>query len=337
MPQPRGSDRLAGQNLDNAVLLVTGANGLIGQALMRYAAPRCSRIVAVDLRFGPRSRQLAKAYPIELVQADVRQPQGLINLASRVRPDAIVHLAALLDVDGVLAPRQHVEVNILGALAVFECASSLDCKCIYISSRGVFASRRSGLIPEPTVETTPIDPSVSRGMYSACKWFVEKTAEYYRRNKGLDVVGLRLASTFGVGKSAVTHGNQSAVDDMVRAAVTKTAYSITGGDQSNDFLYCGNVAHAIALLAGAKVPRAVYNIGSGGLMTLREVAEVVKDVAPDADITVTPGEDYLGSAGYGYCQMDCSSAQADFGYSPVYSIHDAISEYVQLLTEEEDG
>src|SRR4051812_24063086 len=84
-----------------AKILVTGAAGFIGSHTCDQLLAAGHRVVGVDDRSTGYLRNLAHAIPspnFTFVEDDVSVPDRLLARVSVFRPDAIIHLAALVSV-----------------------------------------------------------------------------------------------------------------------------------------------------------------------------------------------------------------------------------------------
>ncbi|MEE3337914.1 MAG: sugar nucleotide-binding protein, partial [Candidatus Latescibacterota bacterium] len=72
-------------------ILVTGARGLLGRSLL--AVPHD------DIDFVGGARQPGHIADIPLVAVDLKRPQTLVDAVTQTRPDAVIHTAALTNVD----------------------------------------------------------------------------------------------------------------------------------------------------------------------------------------------------------------------------------------------
>jgi FlaA1/EpsC-like NDP-sugar epimerase len=122
IPVADGMARLAG-----ARVLVTGAGGSVGSALISQLAPLgLERVIALDLHEASLFRlwrDAPPALPLELELADVRNAAKLIRLFTTLRPHVVIHLAAYKHVPmGERSPEEPVSVNVFGTEAVAQAA-----------------------------------------------------------------------------------------------------------------------------------------------------------------------------------------------------------------------
>ena len=95
------------------VALITGVNGFCGRHLAAHLFAAGYRVAGFDLGDGPPP-------DLPLYQGDIADPAAVAAVLNRVQPDAIVHLAALLN------PRLPYDalhrVNALGTLNLLDAA-----------------------------------------------------------------------------------------------------------------------------------------------------------------------------------------------------------------------
>src|SRR5256885_13111273 len=145
-------------------VIVTGGAGFIGAHTCRALLAKGHRVTAVDdLSHGKR-----EAVPdgVELVVLDVRDPKLMTEMEKR-RPDAVVHLAAQMDVrKSVADPLFDASVNVLGTLSALESARRA------VVRRFVFASSGGAVYGEqdvfPATEAHPRRPASPHGTSQMC-------------------------------------------------------------------------------------------------------------------------------------------------------------------------
>jgi dTDP-4-dehydrorhamnose reductase len=101
-------------------ILVTGAAGMLGRELVAHLEPR-HEVTGVDL------------------EVDVTDAGAVAACLERVRPQAVMHLAALTDVDGAETDEQrHLAVNGGGTANVARACARLGAALVYPSTDYVF-------------------------------------------------------------------------------------------------------------------------------------------------------------------------------------------------------
>jgi dTDP-4-dehydrorhamnose reductase len=125
-------------------VLITGASGLLGSALLREAAKQGTTSVAAY-----NSRPLHGGLQMDITQA--HQVRAAIREAA---PDYVIHAAAFTDVDACeVEPQRAWEVNALGTKHVADAANEQGAKVVYISTDFVFDGKNG-----PYAENHPTNP-----------------------------------------------------------------------------------------------------------------------------------------------------------------------------------
>jgi len=136
-------------------IIVTGASGLLGLNLS-LGMMETHTIVGVD-------RSKLTGTPFELVQADLLEPGAGSRLIDKIRPDAIIHTAALANLEACEEnpqEAQRLNADLPGELAAV-CAKR-GIQLVHISTDSVFDGTKDGIYTE---EDAPNPP----GVYSATK------------------------------------------------------------------------------------------------------------------------------------------------------------------------
>lgn len=136
-------------------ILVTGASGLLGLnlSLMEFGA---HTLVGVD-------RGKLAGTPFELTHAELTQPQAVSRLIDAVRPDAVIHTAALANLEACEANPEAARIlnaEVPGLLA--ETCAKNNVRLIHISTDAVFDGTKDGIYTESDAPSPP-------GTYSATK------------------------------------------------------------------------------------------------------------------------------------------------------------------------
>src|SRR5205085_2502869 len=120
-------------------------------------------------------------------------------------------------------------------------------------------------------------------VYGATKKALEDAAFHYRRLFGLDIIALRLGSTFGPGKGRPGGhvGYPQLKTRIVDAALSGEPFAVPMADVRDDIVYNRDVAKG-AVLACFAAPSEhwQFNIATGALTSLRQYAEEVMRAIP---------------------------------------------------------
>lgn len=136
-------------------VLLTGASGFVGRRLIAALVSRFpgARIVRTD-RAGDESS------PGEPRTLDILDADAVDALIDEVKPDAVIHLAALAAVqDSIRDPRATWRVNVMGTLEMVMAVQrrAPDCHFLYVSSAEVYG--RTAFSGDPVMEDMPLQPT----------------------------------------------------------------------------------------------------------------------------------------------------------------------------------
>ena len=250
--------------MDRTDAVVTGATGLLGAHVVRCLVEKGARVRCL---VRPTSRTAHIEGPhVELVAADLRQPEALAPVLKGVR--WVFHFAGHLTASAPLNAHEDDSVyslNVEGTRALLEAAAIAGVeRFVYASSVGVYDADAVSPIGE---DTRPAPVSA----YGRSKVAAEAAVmEYHRR--GLSGTVVRPAICYGVGDRHFL----PAARRMVRLPVLPL---VDGGRHLLDVASALDVA-ALAV-AAASSPRAagrVYNAASGYPVSLRDITAILHDV-----------------------------------------------------------
>ena len=307
-----------------STVLVTGGTGFIGAFTAQEFVEHGHDVVAFDISTDPeRLAALGVAEDVTVVRGDVTDATEVFRACREHDVDRVVHLAALLTNTAADDPRAALEVNVLGTNNVFEAARAFDLdRVAWASSAAVYAS------PEHyDREVTEDDLVYPDTLYGATKEYNEHQASAYEEF-GVSHVGLRPTVAYGPYRET---GGSAFLVDLIEKPALGESFSVEYGDQYIDWQYVRDIAQAFrkaAFAEEADLSRRVYNV-AGETTTIREAADVVRRVVPDADLTVSDEGELPWTQ-----TLDTTAAQEDLGYDPEYDLEAGVREYVNVLREE---
>ena len=308
-------------------VLVTGAHGAIGCWASRELVRRGATVVRWDLSPEPVT-PFPELAGQTLVTGDVRDTDLVARTLGTHGVTRILHLAALIGERAERDPSLAIEVNSLAAARILDSAAAAGVRrVVAMSTKGVLGPLDARHL-HPGYEPVPADsPARPQTVYEATKHLVEVAVGVHRA-RGREAAAVRLATTWGPGKSGATHAGFSLHADLVAAAVRGESSVVDiHPDQGHDLVYYGDVAAGLAdlLLSPSAPTRPVYHLGSGRITRVGEFARAVEVVFPG--VTVTTGERFPGGRS---CLLDIAPLREDAGYVPRWDPASALAEVREL-------
>ena len=298
-PKPYLNPHLEGIPMN---ILVTGGAGLIGMPL-RQALKACGhQVTAIDVTdFGRQDPDLTL---MSITDAD-----SLKALFGDRGIEAVAHCGAL---SGPMMARDEplrmVEVNIDGTARLLDQARlSHTLRFVFCSSISVYGNVGDA----PIDETTPLRPT---SVYGASKVAGEQLIRGYATQYGLDGISLRIARVYGPYRRGNCH-----IGSLIRDTARQVPTEIPCDPSFRyHFVYVDDVVAAIvkALDAGTH-PRMEYNVGSGEVTTMPQLASIATATIPGAEPRLVPGADDVPDV---QSSFDVSRIAADLGWQPKFDL-----------------
>ncbi|WP_306259895.1 NAD(P)-dependent oxidoreductase [Pararhizobium sp. IMCC21322] len=297
-------------------ILVTGAGGFLGGAVVRALLERGDAVVGLDC--GPNAAVMKTMSMsnsgFDAADADISDAEAVDSVFAEHRPRAVIHCAAVVGVLNSLAsPARLFRVNVEGSVNVLEAMARHACtRMIHISSEEIYGAFRAPRIDE-THHQAPLYA------YGVSKATVEHLCRSYRTTHGLDCINIRTSWVYGPG-----FPRDRVPLNMIRAAAEGRVLHVTSGaDERIDHTYLDDaVAGTLGALDCAEHAFDAYHIASDSAPSLAEIAAVVRDLVPGAKITVGFGpykhSDEIAMPAKG--ALNCSRAHVAFGYQPKFDI-----------------
>lgn len=259
--------------------VVTGGAGFIGSHTVDRLLADGHRVVVLDdFRTGKRANLAhhAGSDRLDVIACDVSHGifAALAPITARHGPvERIVHLAAQVSVvHSVQNPLVDMQVNYGGTLHVLEYARATGVRKVVFSSSAAVYGDVATLPVGEDAPTRPVSP------YGIDKLASEHALDYYAAVHGVPGTALRFFNVYGPRQdpSSPYSGVISIFADRARAGRPITVFG--DGSQTRDFVYVGDVVRAIVSALGDRGNRLVANVGTGGEITVLELARSIVEL-----------------------------------------------------------
>ena len=298
----------------NDRVLVSGATGLIGSALVRKFASEGRSVVAAARNVEKASAMFSGCANVEIAEWDVMRP---FSPPPGIQFDWFVHAAS------ETASRAFVERPVETARSIlrgtenaleFARAAKVGAM-VFLSTMEVYGA--------PTVEPVTekdygyLDPAAVRSCYPEAKRMAENLCVAYAKEYGVPVKIARLTQTFGEG---VAYDDARVFAAFARAIIEKRDIVLkTEGTTARCYCYLGDAVAAVETIlerGEVAVPYTVANEGT--FCTIREMAEMLCAAHPESGAKVA--FEFADAAAEGFAppfrmRLDCSRLRA-LGWSP---------------------
>lgn len=295
-------------------VLITGA-GLIGCHTARELVERGDDVTFLDVAPRPDYIRHVVGRDLPMTRGDIRDLPCLIDAMQDIRPDCVIHLAALVGEVNITNLYTGFQVNLAGTVNVVEAVRLAGVRrLIHASTQALYLGEDP---KELLYEDSPLD---SRGrVYNASKLACEHVLRTYAAKHKFELALLRFAGVYGF--RAVAGGPGVAVQEAVWAAMAGRTVELNAYE-SVDFIYAKDLANGIALAAHASpLAHQVYNLGSGTLTTVEDVEAALRKIFPGINMSrgkLTPARP----------RMDITRARTELGFNPEYKLEAGLRDYV---------
>jgi nucleoside-diphosphate-sugar epimerase len=269
-------------------ILILGGTGFIGRRLVPLLAQRGEEIVCVDLNPATASyEQFGKQ--VRVVRGDVTQFDDVMAATAEAKPSRVVNLAYYLGSEH--PPHAAFKLNILGMDNCFEAARLCGANRVaYASSLAV--SGEQHFYGDRVV--TEDDFRHGHVQYAMHKIFNEWQAQDYREKHGMEITAIRPANVTGPNKIVGSVDHVFCITNPARGKPVSFPYK----DAMRCPVHVDEIAEIFARVIMTDKPKHMaYNTG-GHAISLGELADIVREFLPNAEITFekeTGGKELSGN------------------------------------------
>ena len=245
------------KGLAGCVVLVTGARGFVGRALIEVLRQQGADIVATT-----RSEFFPRGMGIRWQRCNLTDIGAVRALFAQHRPERVVHLSSQADGrrDLSLVP-DTLQAETVAAVNLLTVATEAGVRRIVLPAS----------LEEPATGEAPVSP------YGAAKTATHLYARMFHRLYATPVVMARIFMAYGPGQA-----EWKLIPSTIKRLLTGEAPVIESPDRVADWVYIDDVADALArILVAPAVDGELVDIGSGTLTSIQDVVtRLAKQVAP---------------------------------------------------------
>lgn len=231
--------------------------------------------------------------------------------------ECVFHLAARVSVqESILYPREYNETNVGGTVSLMEAMRDVGVKrVVFTSSGAVYGAQEEQPLFE---ELRPHPDSPYAVSKLSAEYYVHTIGELW----GIETVSLRIFNAYGQGQH-LPPAHPPVIPNYLKQAVQDGTLVIhNSGDQTRDFVYVDDVVQAMSAAATAgEVDGKIINVGSGTEVSVRELVDLVLEVAEgEPEVVHNPKSD----GGVKRMRADISRARELLGYEPQVTLQEGL-------------
>jgi UDP-glucuronate decarboxylase len=302
-------------------ILVTGGAGFLGSHLCDRLVAQGHDVICLDNLFTSQKSNIAHLMGrpnFEFVRHDVTDPylaevDQIYNLACPAAPGHYQY-----------NPIKTMKTSVMGAINMLGLAKRVRARVMHASTSEVYGDPE--VHPQPESYRGSVNPIGIRACYDEGKRAAETLMFDYHRQNGVDVRVVRIFNTYG---PRMHPYDGRVVSNFIRQAITGEPITIYGdGSQTRSFCYCDDLIDAfISMMNGPDGFHGPVNIGNPGEFTIRELAELVVDIAGGRSSIVQarplPEDDPLQR------KPDITLAKEKLGWQPKIALRDGLQRTIE--------
>ena len=260
--------------------------------------------------------ELLREARIPLHVQDARDYQTLSQLLNLIKPQVIVHLAAVAHAGKAnknpYTTFDHSTRTLENAL---DCARGNVEHFVYFSSSMVYGN----FMTEAVTEDTPCDPV---GIYGALKLGGERLVIAYNQVFDLPYTIVRPSALYGE-RCVSRRVGQVFIENAFKGVDLRVS-----GDGSGrlDFTYVGDLVDGIVrVIENERSRNETFNMTYGGSRSIKDMVDILKEHFDDLDVTYEPSDALMPERG----TLSVEKARSLLGYEPRYPLEVGLVNYIE--------
>lgn len=302
--------------------LVTGGAGFIGSNITKKLVENNYNVTVLDNLSSGYIKNITKYISngqIKFVQADICNSK-MVEKACKEQ-DVVFHLAACVGRQkSIDNPILDASTNLLGTVNILEgMRKNAVGKIVYSSSAAIFGELLTSSIDENHPQNADSPYGVSK--LAAEKMILAYTGIY----KSISAVCLRYFNIYGINQRFDLYGN--VIPIFAKRILSNEPITIYGdGTQTRDFVNVNDVVTANLLASKSDNCTEVYNVGSGGTITISELAKIMQKIARTKSKIIYAAE---RPADVKYCKANSEKINMSLGFKSKVSLEEGLTQYME--------
>ena len=280
-------------------ILVTGAGGFIGGALVDYLNKKNEPVLGMNS-----------------VLLDITDKRSVDKLSSE-EIGHVIHMAGKTFVPRSWEePAEFIETNTFGTLNMLEFCRKHEIPMTYISAY-IYGSPEKN----PIQETDKINPN---NPYAKSKYMAEELCEFYAKQFGVKVSIIRPFNVYGAGQK-----ESFLIPQIIGHAMNEKSIRVLDLAPMRDYIYLEDLLEAIYLTVKKVQEYDVFNIGSGISYSVGEVIDMVQRILGSNKPVECKNQTRRNELNN--VVADITHAKEVLGWEPVHTLEQGLAEMIGEL------
>ncbi len=312
-------------------ILITGANGQIGQILSKELSKLVNtHVYNTDIHIPEKSNESSEYNAYNMCTfLDVLDYDALLSFVQKNNITEIYHLAAVLSAKGEQNPIKTWHINMQSLFNVLEIAKEVALnKVFFPSSIAVFGQ---DIPQELTPNSAALHPST---VYGISKASGENWCQYYHQKYGIDVRSLRYPGVIGWQTMPGGGTTDYAIDIFHQLLKTGRYTCFLQENRCLPMLYMDDAIRATIEFMHAPVEnirvRSAYNI-AGCSFTPQQIFTCIQKYI-DKDLSINYEPDFRDNIAQSWPHsIDDSLSQKDWGWYAKFNLDDIVKDMLKNI------
>jgi len=238
-------------------VFLTGASGFIGANLVPILIENNCEILALAPLDDPLDRLKDVETQIRIVRGNLADTKIIAGAIDEFKPETCIHLAWYAEPGEYLHSLRNIEF-LFQSIELLKVLHSSGCSNVLMS--GTCAEYDTSI--RVLTEDSPARPET---LYATAKLSLNLLGQHFASNHNMNFAWARIFYLFGPHED-----ERRMVPALIKSLLTETPYPATKGEQVRDYLYVGDVAAALWLIASSKLV-GIYNVCSNTSTTIHHL------------------------------------------------------------------
>jgi len=259
-------------SLKGKSVFITGGTGFIGSHLSRRLVNEGAEVSILARENSSLDLISDIKKKVRIYHSEITDINSLLKIVKKTSPKIVFHLAAIVNAGlGFESLKSLIDVNLLGTINMLKASNEVNTvkRFVFIGTSDVYGSM--GI---PFSENCDVNPIST---YAASKASAELFCRCLAGEYKIPWVILRPFIVYGDGQSP-----NMFIPQLIQSALKGKDFSMTGGEQTRDFLYINDFVDTCIRAALRKEAEGeIINVASGKEVLLADVAKKVMSLLDD--------------------------------------------------------